>query len=150
MRPARHALARLVHVDRNLQVAVAGHAVDEAVIGGDGAAARRLPVEGARPGFERVAVVLVDRHRDAGDAVVEQRIDDAPGQAVDVGVHRRADRNAEIAEEFQRLQHIDDHAVVHQRGHVPAHAGDFELAALDRGEEAVAIARCWRASTSRW
>ena len=138
--PGRNAGARLVHVDRNAQAAVAGDAVDEAVIGGDRAAARRLPVEGARPGPQRVAVVLVDRHADAGDAVVEQRIDDAPGQAVDVGVHRRAHRNAEVAQEFERLEDVDHHAVVHQRRHVPAHAGDVELAALDRGKEAVAIA----------
>ncbi len=137
--PARHAGPRLLHVRRDLQAAVRGHPVDEAVIGGDRPAAGRLPVEGARPWRERVAVMLVDRHRDAGDAVVEQRIDDAPGQAVDVGVHRRTHRNAEVAEEFQRLQHVEDHRMVHQRRHVPAHAGDFDLPALHRGEEAVAV-----------
>ena len=86
-----------------------------------------------------MAVVLVDGHRDAGDAVVEQRVDDAPGEAVDVGIHRRAHRNAKVAQKMQRLEHIDDHGVVHQGRHMPAHAGDVELAALDGGEEAVAV-----------
>ena len=72
--------------------------------------------------------------------MIEERIDDAPGQAVHVGVHGRADGDAELAEEADRLQHVDDHAVVHQRRHVPGHGGDLDLAALDRGEEALAVA----------
>ena len=137
--PLRHARSRLVEIDGHPQTDVAGHAIDEAVIGEKRASARRLPAEGPRPRLQRMTKMLVDRHRQAADTVVEECVDNPPGQAVDVGVHRRADRNAEVAEEADRLEHVDDHAVVHERRHVPRHRRHLELAALHRRQEALAI-----------
>jgi len=85
--------------------------------------------------------MLVDGHADAADAVVEERVDRSPGQTVDVCIHRRTYWNAEVAEEADWLQDVDQHRVVHERRHVPGHGSDFELAAVHRGEETVAISR---------